>query len=464
MRVASALIAAASLSILACSPASSRPSVAPPPQPVLPQVAAPPVHVSAVQSLQGTVRCAPVEVAPGEYASFDCTPHRDVMRALMPTMRMGFVAGPLPPFVDHRVTGLEGPVRSQGAVGTCTAMSLSTAMDHAVRKMGRPDVLSALHVWSKYAVGSMGVAGDQTEGERITLEGTWPYDPVKACKMLREPLDSCGKAYGVSSGTGDLDPMLRAERTRADVAGKYRIAAIEQLRSRPADLDEMAAVLAGGDAVWAAFSVNDDAWKSRNLQTGAVIPDYEADGGAGHAVVLAGYRTVNGHRQFLVHNSWGPRWGDGGYGWLSDTMVQRYLRAAYKVRIAEGGGNSPGPNPNNGCPQGQAPDSVTGSCAPMCDSGSPPAAGVCLPSIPGITPGGLPSIPGMPAPSSIPLPFPVPSLPGFPPLNVPTPGPAPQSGSCPQGQVADVVTQKCASPCPGGAPPMGGLCMPALPR
>jgi hypothetical protein len=306
----------------------------------------------------------------------------------------------------------------------------------------------------------MGVAGDQTEGERIALEGAWPYDPVKACKLLREPFDSCGKAYGVTSGTGDLDGSLRAEKKGADGAGKYRIAAIEQLRSRPADVDEIAAVLAGGDAVWASFSVS-DAWTGRNLQSGAVIPDYDVTEDSGHAVVLSGYRTINGHRQFLVHNSWSQRWGDNGYGWLSDTMVQRHLRAAYKVRIAEGGGNNPGPNPgnNNACPAGQAPDSVLGSCAPLCASGSAPAAGVCLPSIPGFpAPGGLPSIPGMPSPGTLPFPLPFP-IPGV----QPAPGPAPQSGSCPQGQVADAVTRQCANVCPGGSAPAGGLCMPALP-
>jgi len=460
MRVAPALLAAASLTTLACTHASPPPAA--PPSAMSPPVQVAPVNRTAVQGLQGQVPCAPREVAPGVFAAFDCGVHRDVTRAIAPTTRMHFLSGPLPPVVDHRLTGLEGPVKNQGAVGTCTAMSLSSAMDHAVRKMGRGDVVSALHVWSKYAISSMGVAGDQAEGEHITLEGSWPYDPVKACKLLREPFDSCGKAYGVSSGTGDLDPGLRAEKKGADNAGRYKIAAIEQLRSHPADIDEMSAVLAGGDAVWASFSVS-DAWDGRNLQNGNVIPDYDVTENAGHAVVLAGYRTINGHRQFLVHNSWTTRWGEGGYGWLSDTMVSRHLRAAYKVRVSDGNGPSPNPGPNpgsKGCPAGQAPDSVLGSCAPLCSSGSAPAAGVCLPTIPGFpAPGGLPTLPGMPGPGTLPsLPFPIPGIPGVTPGN-----PSPQGQSCPQGQVADVVSGQCANPCPGGSAPMGGLCMPALP-
>lgn len=464
MRAAPFLVAATVLSALACSRTDSRPPAqpqgqwAPAPQ-GQPGAAAGP---GGAQASPSQPACATKEVAPGVFATFDCGPHVDVRKAIAPMFKRSFVSGPLPPFVDHRMTGLEGPVKNQGAVGTCTAVSLSSAMDHAIRKMGRGDVVSALHVWSKYAVSSMGVAGDQTEGERIALEPSWPYDPAKACKLLRQPFDSCASAYKVTPATGDFDVQLRAERGAADGAGRYTIAAIEQLHAKPADLDEMSAVLAGGDAIWASFNVNTDAWTNGALLAGAVLPEYEQTESTGHAVVLAGYRVTPGGKQFLIHNSWGPRWGEGGYAWISGSMVMRHLRAAYKVRVSDGGGPGPSPGPGpgpgpNACPAGQAPDSVLGACAPLCASGSPPAAGVCLPAIPGLAPGGLPSIPGMPAPGALPLPFPIPGM--------PAPGqPAPPAASCPQGQVNDVVTRQCASPCPGGAPPAGGLCLPALPH
>ena len=460
MRAAPALIAAAVLATLACSRTDSRPPAAPPnawaPAPAG-QPATMPAQANA-QSFQSPPSCGQKEVAPGVFVTFDCGPHADVRKAIAPTFKRSFVSGPLPPFVDHRMTGLEGPVKNQGAVGTCTAVSLSSAMDHAIRKMGRGDVVSALHIWSKYAVSSMGVAGDQSEGERIALEPAWPYDPAKACKLLRQPFDSCAKAYKVTPATGDLDPQLRAERKTADGSGRYTISAIEQLRSKPADLDEMSAVLAGGDAVWASFSVDSDAWTNQAMLAGAVLPEYEQRDAAGHAVVLAGYRVTPSGKQFLIHNSWGPKWGEGGYAWISGNMVAKHLRAAYKVRITDGGGG-PSPNPGpNACPAGQAPDSVLGGCAPLCASGSPPAAGVCLPALPGMPgPGSLPSIPGMPAPGSLPFPFPIP---GVTPPGQPTPAPA----SCPQGQVQDAVSRQCSAPCPGGSAPMGGLCLPALPR
>ena len=106
--------------------------------------------------------------------------------------------------------------------------------------MSRQDVVAPLHVWSKYGVPSMGTAGDQTSGETITVEQTWPYDPIKACKMMRDPFDSCGAAYNVQPGTGDGDPTIRAEKQRADTQGRYKIIAIEQLNTKPVDVQELA--------------------------------------------------------------------------------------------------------------------------------------------------------------------------------------------------------------------------------
>jgi hypothetical protein len=391
-----------------------------------------PINVAALRILQTKVRCAPKEVAPGVWVRIDCGAHRPISRAraLVPPSRMGLVTGPLPESVDHRADGTEGPVKDQGAVGVCTAFSLSTAMDNAIRRMGRGDVVAPLHVWSKYGVPEMGVAGDETVDKSVTVEQVWPYDPAEACELLKEPFDSCGMAYSVQSGTAAVDPRLRAQQASADAQGRYRIQAVEQF-STPTSTDEIAAVLAGGDDVWASFWVDSNAWMNRTAEN-PIIPDYQSVEDEGHAVVLAGYRTVNGARQFLVHNSWSDRWGDHGYGWLSEAMVGRWLRAAYKVKVVDASAPeapSAPPPVQGGCAAGQVRDAVLGTCVAPCPSGSAPAAGVCLPSLPGF----------------------------------PAPGPAPTS-SCPQGQAPDMMTGKCTNLCPGGFPAVGGMCLPLLPH
>jgi hypothetical protein len=444
------------------APSAQQPGHAGPPVAAQPGVFRP-INLAALQGLLGT-RCAPREVAPGEYATLDCGVSRWVSRAIAYLPRLSLVTGPLPASVDHRASGTEGPIKSQGAVGACTAFSLSSTMDNAVRRMGRGDVIAALHVWSRYGIPEMGTAGDENVDKTLTLEATWPYDPAKACKLDREPFDSCGRAYGVTPGSAGGDPALQAEKTAADGQGRYRLAAVERLHSRPADINEMAAILAGGDDVWASFSVDGNAWSSSSLR-GNVIPDYTPDGPEGHAVSLSGYRTLaDGTRQFLIHNSWGTRWGEQGYGWISEAMVSQYLRAAYKIKVVDA--SSPmGPLPppsSDGCGAGRVKDLVLGTCVAVCASGSAPAAGVCLPSMPGFPAPGQPA-PTAPLPTG-PFPFPLPPglklPPGFPQLGPPgPPAPAPAS-ACPAGQAPDLMTGECMGLCPGGHPAMGGMCLP----
>ena len=45
-----------------------------------------------------------------------------------------------------------------------------------------------------------------------------------------------------------------------------------------------------------------------------------------HAVTCAGIGRHLGDRIFLIRNSWGADWGDGGYAWLDDNFLARHLK------------------------------------------------------------------------------------------------------------------------------------------
>ncbi|MFO0618552.1 MAG: C1 family peptidase [Polyangiaceae bacterium] len=397
-----------------------------------------PVDVAALMRLAAAhVPCAPVEVAPGTWVRFECgLPSLDFnLPSFLPTTFTPFgldTGRSLPPSVDLRAMGVDGPIKSQGAVGSCTAFSLSTTMDVAAKKLGRGDVLSPLHIWAHYGVPSMNTAKEKTANEPIALETTWPYDPAKACEMSTDATDSCGEAYGVRPASADADPTIQSERRVAEEQGRYKVVGLEAL-SRPFDSNQAASVLAGGDPIWMSASVNDEAWKSRNLVDG-VIQDYSSTGDVGHAFVLVGYRAGGDGRQFLIHNSWSTKWGESGYAWINEGTLRRWGRAAYKVSVTEagGGGVIPVPTPQTGgCASGQIKDRILGSCVNACADGSAPTAGVC----------GLPG--GFPVPGGQPQPQP--------------------SGGCPEGQVNDPMTRQCVAACPSGAPPMGGVCLPSIP-
>lgn len=50
-----------------------------------------------------------------------------------------------------------------------------------------------------------------------------------------------------------------------------------------------------------------------------------------HAVIAVGHGNVNAHRAVLVRNSWGERWGNGGYGWLTEPFLGPRLFAVAKL-------------------------------------------------------------------------------------------------------------------------------------
>ena len=319
-----------------------------------------PINTPLLAQILGAKRaggCGANEVAPGEYVKLDCHPYAQVLSAVqdvfdpaklellsrgmlhvspqapVPTPQGGREG--MPGDVDHRTQALEGPVKDQGLVGNCSAFSLSSVMDNAVLRMHRSDVIAPEHLWAHYGNSDMGTAGDSNLHKAIALNQTWPYSARQACELVRDPSDECGRLLGVTPGSASSDTVLQTQFRQAEGSGAYRITSIERITQKPSiNVDAIATVLATGADVWVGFDVDVSSWKSM-AQANGVIRDW-GTANAGHAVALAGYRQApgGGGRQFLVHNSWGGRWGDHGFAWVNEAMVRQHLQVAYRVNVS----------------------------------------------------------------------------------------------------------------------------------
>jgi hypothetical protein len=411
-------------------------------------------------------RCnVPKEVAPNVFVHLDCTPYKRIAAAVkhasplkLNLMRLGRVlwqpmyraimtpqgtvggtaptsatatpaaaaAGqqPAPDLVDHRLSGTEGPVKDQGDVGACTAFAFSSVLDNSLRRAGQNVTTSPEHVWGHYASPTMDDAAAGNLNKGITTFQALPYSGKDACELTKDVTDDCGQTYNVVPNTAPVDAPLEQRLRAADQAGGHRAVSYEELSVSPPNLDELVTVLASGVDIWAAFAIDSSIWENRQMQN-FVIPDWTQPDG-GHSVDLAGYRKVNGGLQFLVHNSWGSSWGDGGYAWISQAMVLKWLQDAYKVRTDVDAGSPTSPLPpatDEDCPGDQVIDSVTKRCATICPDQSRPANGACpngaAPApqpltLPTAWPTGLPPIPSAwpwPVPSGLPQLFAPPAPP-----------------------------------------------------
>jgi hypothetical protein len=290
------------------------------------------------------------------------------------------VAESFPSTVDHRADNVEGPVKNQGGVGSCTAHSLSATLDNAAIRSGslkpgdRDAMSSPLHIWSRYGVPNMGAAADNNVAQPVAIFSKWPQSDREACMLFQDSgpyAQDCGEAYGVTAGSWRNDPAVVAKFNSAQAAGIYKISAIEKLATAPPNMEELIGILAGGADIWSAFLIDGSKWSNRAMSS-AVIPDWDEQSG-GHAIVIAGYRNTPAGRQFLIHNSWGESWGDKGYAWVSEAMVVKNLYFAYKVKIAAGVKKED--LTDDDCGPDELVDVGTGLCAAICADESRPNNG-----------------------------------------------------------------------------------------
>lgn len=200
---------------------------------------------------------------------------------------------------------LFGPARNQGSRPTCMAFAFSDAhaalrsgwlplsceyaFYHAQRRAGRPP--------SKGAPLSSMLDSLRQDGQ--PEESGWPY-------LAATPADEASWVPPVNVG-----PLFSRGGEKFSPS-----------------LDEIVRRLDLGQPMIILLTLS-RAFYSPTAQAVVDPPSGEAPEPARrHAVVAAGHGTVDGQRAILIRNSWGPRWGETGYGWLTERFLGPRIFAA----------------------------------------------------------------------------------------------------------------------------------------
>ena len=194
-------------------------------------------------------------------------------------------------------------IYDQGQLGSCTATAIGAAFEFDLLKQGLTDFMpSRLFIY--YNERSMEGTVDTDSGamirdgiktvskEGVCAETSWPYDITT---FTEKPSDTCYQ-----------------EAQRHQVTGYQRV---------PRVLNQLKGCLASGLPFVFGFSVYDSFESQEVARTGVVpMPDTATEQLlGGHAVLAVGYDDAD--QRFVVRNSWGEGWGDGGYF----TMPYAYL-------------------------------------------------------------------------------------------------------------------------------------------
>ena len=297
----------------------------------------------------------------------------------------------LPAIVDHRLEGTEGPIRDQKTTPACTAFAIATAVDHALlRWTPKTTAVSSMHVWSRYRTPVERTSIVNNLGLSLGPEASWPWNVTEANGWVACPLS--GKPPAAGCGL----PVNESHLQKVEGQPLATLTHVEYLGD--VDTATLQRKLAAGQDVILAFLLP-DTFAPKGKSGARYVPHYtKASPDAGHALVVAGYARLAHGTYFLLHNSWGTAWGDGGYAWMHEATVKAWAKEGLVVdaepRLAEPAGRPKRQRGELSCAAGLAPDSLRGVCTAPCPDGSPRHDGICPAAGPGQCAAGLVNLTG----------------------------------------------------------------------
>ncbi|HUZ00944.1 MAG TPA: C1 family peptidase [Thermomicrobiaceae bacterium] len=220
----------------------------------------------------------------------------------VPALVGGSPGAELPGSVDLRASC--SPIEDQGDIGSCTAHAVCGLIEYLQRNLYGDHIDAARLFLYKVTRSYLGWTGDT---------GAFVRSTIKALRLFGVPPED---AYPYATDRFDDEPSAFAYA----FAGNYK--AIEYHR-----LDDLRALkqsLAAGMPLAFGFTCYQSIFNDDVRRTGTIpLPRLEEKVVGGHAVMAVGYDDAAGC--LLLRNSWGPGWGDAGYGTLPYEYVDQGL-------------------------------------------------------------------------------------------------------------------------------------------
>jgi C1A family cysteine protease len=198
------------------------------------------------------------------------------------------------------------PIDDQGRIGACTGFTMVGLAEYNARLKGNTEELSPgfLYLMNLKEDGNLG----QDAGSRISTSMK-VLAKYGTCPETMHPYLSAADQTNPANIKSYLSKLPSAEAIKAAAANKIT-------GSKPVrDLNGFKASIAAGKPVAFGVAVF-KSFMSPEAKTTGIIPmpaDNEELLG-GHAILAVGYDDAK--KQVVFRNSWSPKWGDKGYGYL----------------------------------------------------------------------------------------------------------------------------------------------------
>ena len=197
-----------------------------------------------------------------------------------------------------------GAARDQGVRPTCMAFAASDA--HSAGR-GDRQPLSCEYVFFHA----------QRRGNRRPNEGASLDSMLAALRLDGQPRE-CGWPYIVGQVTqGEWQPPLEV----GPLYGRGGDAATPAFENVIAQLDR-------GGAVILLLILSASFYRPTAEGIVEQTPGEAPQPQRRHAIIAVGHGTIDGKRAILIRNSWGLKWGQLGYAWLTEAFLTSRLYAA----------------------------------------------------------------------------------------------------------------------------------------